>query len=163
MQLNIVEPHTPPPVDRAYAVSMTIVSFKGRRNVQVHLFRPDWDPEEEKQMPWESLLGDPVSEEADPDPVRSGKVIMEAFTREERDEIIDYLQKRYSSRLKSIDSAPLEFPIPKGLAPLSGLTGGENLGIMRLEIVPNYPLPYPVHGFFDLSAHQPIMAGENGE
>jgi hypothetical protein len=163
MEVNISEPHTPPPIDRAYVISMTIISFKGRRDVQVHLFRPAWDPEEEKGMPWDKLLGEPVSEEADADPVQSRKVIMEAFTREERDEIVDYLKSRYSSRLKSIDSAPFEFPLPTGLPPLSGLSAGEHFGIMKLEIVPNYPLPYPVHGFFDLSAHQPIMGEANGE
>ncbi len=151
-----------PPVDRAYVISMVIISFKGRRDVQVHLFRPHWDPAEEEGMPWEKLLGEPISEEADPDPVRSRKVIMEAFNREERDQIVKYLKNRYSSRLKNIDSAPFEFPLPKGLPPLSELNAGEQFGIMKLEIVPNYPLSFPVHGFFDLSAHQPII-GENGK
>ncbi|MFO7818072.1 MAG: hypothetical protein ACQES5_06010 [Thermodesulfobacteriota bacterium] len=162
MEINIIEPKTAPPIDRAYVISMTIKSFKGRKNVQVHLFRPDWDPVEEKDLPWDKLLGEPVHEKADADPKISRKVIMEAFTREQRDEIIEYLQNRYSSRLKNIESAAFEFPLPTGLPPLSGLNAGEHNGIMELEIVPHYPLPYPVHGFFDLSAHQPIMNGANG-
>ncbi|MBT8762936.1 hypothetical protein KFV02_03225 [Desulfohalobiaceae bacterium Ax17] len=160
MDINIIPPSKPLPVNRAYIVTMTIKSFKGRRDVEVHLFRPYWDVEEENGYPWDKLLGEPIEEGITPDINRSKKILLEAFTRDERDQLVDYLARRYASRLKTITSAPLNFPIPLGLMPLSEMPEDENFGRIRLEQICDYPLPFPVHGFYDLSSAKPIIQEE---
>ena len=160
MDIKVIPPTTSLPVNRAYIVTMTIKSFKGRRDVEVHLFRPTWDVEEEDAYPWDKLLGDPIENGPEPDINRSKKILLEAFTQDERDQLIDYLARRYASRLKNISSAPLDFPIPLGLMPLSEMPEDGDFGRIRLNQVPNYSLPFPVHGFYDLSAARPIIQGE---
>jgi len=139
---------------------MTIKSFKGRRDVEVHLFRPFWDKEEENIYSWDKILGDPIENGPEPDINRSKKILLEAFTQDERDQLIDYLARRYASRLKNISSAPLDFPIPLGLMPLSEMPEDGDFGRIRLDQVPNYSLPFPAHAFYDLSAARPIIQGE---
>jgi hypothetical protein len=160
MDIKIIPSTTPLPVNRAYIVTMTIKSFKGRRDVEVHLFRPFWDKEEENIYSWDKILGDPIENGPEPDINRSKKILLEAFTQDERDQLIDYLARRYASRLKNISSAPLDFPIPLGLMPLSEMPEDGDFGRIRLNQVPNYSLPFPVHGFYDLSAARPIIQGE---
>ena len=41
MDVRVNPPMMAPPVDRAWAVSMVIRSFKGRRDVEVHLYRAE--------------------------------------------------------------------------------------------------------------------------
>lgn len=157
MDLNIAEPFAPLPVERAYALSMTIKSFKGRRDVEVHLFRPCWDPAEEAGYDWNALLGEPMPGSNDPESSR--KVILESFTRAERDQIVSYLKAHYVSRLEAITSAPLDFPVPRGLPPLCSLTEGKSIGFIRFEKIPHYDLPVPLRGLYDLSQHRPIVEG----
>ncbi|WP_291318624.1 hypothetical protein [Desulfonatronospira sp.] len=159
MEINIVAPEQDLPLERAYVVNMSIKSFKGRKNVEVHLFRGEWDPGELESYDWTAILGKSHQEmeEDDKDAVR---VIMEAFTRSERDQLVQYLQNRYAGRLTAIQSAALPFPVPSGIAPLAAMPEDENMGRIRLEKVPNYPLDFSVHGFYDLSAHPPILRDE---
>lgn len=157
MELNIVTPDCQLPVPRAHVLTMTIKSFKGRRNVEVHLYRVGWNPDEPDQHEWEKLLGEVEHPEAGIDPENSRKVLLEAFTVEERDQLVAYLQQRYGSKLESITSCALNFPIPRGLAALSDVAEGKSVGRIRLETVPHYPLPFAVHGLYDLSQHEPIL------
>ncbi len=159
MDLNITTPDREPSVPRAHVLTMTIKSFKGRRNVEVHLYRAAWDPAELQEYEWENLLGEVEHPEAGIDPENSRKVLLEAFTMEERDRLVEYLHNRYGSKLESITSCCLNFPIPKGLAALSDVAEGKSIGRIRLESVPKYTLPFPVHGLFDLNQHDPIMEG----
>ncbi len=159
MEVNMVSPQEDLPLERAYVVTMVIESFKGRRDVEVHLYRPDWDPQEEQLYDWTRILGTAL-EHMSQDEERSKQVIMEAFTPNERDELVNYLKQRYADRLKVINSAPLSFPVPQGLMPLSEMPEGENYGRIALSKVPNYPLSFPVQGFYDLSAHPPILQDE---
>ncbi|XPV74876.1 MAG: hypothetical protein ACNI27_09510 [Desulfovibrio sp.] len=158
MELNIRPSLLPLPTERAFVASMTIRSFKGRKNVEVHLFRPCWTPEEMEAMEWDNLLGEPV----DPsytDPESSKCVVMETFTKEERDQLIEYLKKHYSSRLVELNSSPMEFPVPVGLPALSSLPEGKTLGFIRFDKIPHFDLPFAVHGLYDLSCHEPIISG----
>lgn len=157
MDINIVAPDREPPVPRAHVLTMTIKSFKGRRNVEVHLYRAAWDPKEMDQYDWDTLLGGVEHPESGIDPENSRKVLLEAFTAEERDQVVAYLQHRYGSKLESIASCTLNFPIPRGLAALSDVAEGKSIGRMRMETVPQYVLPFPVHGLFDLNQHEPIL------
>ncbi|WP_291321108.1 hypothetical protein [Desulfonatronospira sp.] len=156
MEINIAAPVQEPPLDRAYVVNMSIKSFKGRKDVEVHLFRGHWDQQELEAYNWSIILGKSLQEmeAGERDAVR---VIMEAFTRAERDRLVQYLQSRYSGRLTSINSAALPFPVPAGVVPLADMPEDENHGRIHLEKVPHYPLDFSVQGFYDLSAHPPIL------
>lgn len=160
MEVNIVSPGQDVPLDRAYVVSIVIKSFKGRRNVAVHLFRPDWDKSEEQQYSWDMLL-DQSPQKTRSEMQQSRHVIMEAFTQDECKTLIEYLRQRYAGKLSLIDSRPLSFPVPAGLTPLGAMPENENYGRIRFDLIPNYPLSFHVHGFYDLSAHAPILAGED--
>jgi hypothetical protein len=157
MDVNIVAPDREPPAPRAHILIMTIKSFKGRRNVDVHLYRAAWDPREMDQYDWNLLLGEVKHPEAGIDPENSRKVLLEAFTPEERDQVIAYLRQRYGSKLESLASCTLNFPIPRGLAALSDVVEGKSIGRLRMETVPQYTLSFPVHGIFDLNQHEPIL------
>ncbi len=160
MDLNILNADTPLPVDRAYTVSMVIKSFKGRRNVEVHLFRPDCQDTGNQEYDWSKLLGDPIHPDVHVDLESSKKILLECFTIEERDAVLEYLKQRYDERLAGISSGPLPLPVPLGMPPLSEIPGGKTIGFIHFEQVPNYTLPFLVHGFYDLAQHEPLVQGE---
>lgn len=159
MQINIIPPEQKLPLDRAFVVNMVIRSFKGRRDVEVHLYRPAWDQSEEKKHDWDLILAQSPGH-TQKEMQNSRHVVMEAFTMEERDVLVEYLKDRYTRKIRLINSAPLSFPVPQGLVPLSMMPENENYGRIRFERVPNYPLIFCVHGFYDLSVHAPILAEE---
>ncbi len=160
MDVKVAVPEHTLPVDRAWVVSMVIKSFKGRKNVDIHLFRAGYDAEAEGQDPkydWNILIGDPMHPEMDLDPLKTRLTVFEAFTQDERDKVIEYIKDRYDERVTSIIAGPLDLPIPLGLPPLSSIPEGKTLGFIRFEKIPNYTLPFVVHGFYDLSQHEPLV------
>jgi hypothetical protein len=157
MEINLYEAEGELPTNRAYALSMTIKSFKGRRDVEAHLFRPEWDQAEEASYNWDTLLGPPVDASVPADPLSSRKVILESFTQAERDQLVLYLSEHYADRLEFIESAPLEFPVPMGLPALSDMAEGKGVGLIRFEKVPHFNLDFPVHALYDLSRHRPLV------
>lgn len=161
MEVKIAVPEHQLPVDRAWVVTMTIKSFKGRKNVDIHLFRAGYDAETEGLDPkydWNVLIGDPMHPEMDLDPLKTRLTVFESFTIEERDQLIQYIKDRYDERVSSIIAGPLDLPIPLGLPPLSSIPEGKTMGFIRFEKIPNYTLPFVVHGFYDLSQHQPLQS-----
>ncbi len=159
MELNIITAQTPLPTDRAYVISMVIKTFKGRRNVEVHLFRSNVDMAEAANYDWDKLLGDQIHPELEVDLEKSKCILLESFTEEERDQIVEYLKDRYGDRLESINSGPMDLPIPLGLPSLSSIPGGKTIGFIHFETIPKYTLPFPVHGFYDLAQHKPLVEG----
>lgn len=156
MRLNIITPQNELPVKRGYAISLIIKNLKGYKDVEVHLFRPEWDEDEAKSYDWLKLLGDPIDRNVPVDPISSRKILLESFTIEERDVIIDCMKERYATRLSAINSRPLDFPIPMGLIPLCEIPEDDDIGCICFEEIPNYTLPFPVHGLYILSQHEPI-------
>ncbi|NJB66610.1 hypothetical protein GGQ74_000250 [Desulfobaculum xiamenense] len=157
MQIHSQTSQQPLPTDRAYVMSMTIKTFKGRRDVVVHLFRTGYDAAtEDHAYPWQHLLGQPLDMHHTDDK-GSRKVLLEAFTKEERDQILDYLAKRYEDRVSEIAARPMDFPIPLGLVPLSDIPEGQTIGFIRFDRTPNYSLPFAFHGLYDLSQHEPVV------
>ena len=156
MDINIIPPESDPMIDRVYVVGMTIKSFKGRKDVDVHLFRTEWDDEEYEVYEWNDLLGAPV----DPDhanPEGSKKIILESFTEEERDQVIAYLKEHYSEKLSTINSAVMDLPVPKGLPSLSDFEPGKDVGLIMFDKIPHYNLPFSMRGLYDLSQHKPLV------
>lgn len=156
MDINIIEPSSSLPSDHAHSLTMTIKSFKGRRDVEVHLFRAAWEASEEKKQDWDTLIGSPA-DPAGTDTSGSKRIIMESFTTEERDRIVNYLKEQYSTRLTAINSTPLTFPVPAGLAGLSQLEAGKSIGFIEFPKIPSYALDIPMKGLYDLSQHLPII------
>ncbi len=155
MKLNITTPTYELPVKEGYAVSIIIKTFRGHKYVEVHLFRPDWDTNRDAESyDWLNLLGDPIDKNLPPNPQGSRAVLLESFTLKERDMVIDYMKKRYVSRLSAINSRPLKFPIPLGLTPLSKIPEDGDVGCIRFEEIRNYTLPFPVHGLYVFSQHE---------
>ena len=156
MDINIIAPNYDPPSDHAHSISITIKSFKGRRNVEVHLFRSKWKANDEQNLDWKDLIGPPI-EPSMTDKSGSKKIIMESFTIDERDLIINYLKEQYSTRLMSIRSTPLSFPVPAGLTGLSEIEAGKTIGFIEFDKIPSYPLDIPIKGLYDLGQHPPIV------
>jgi hypothetical protein len=159
MEIDIVPADFNLPVDRAWTVSIVIKSFKGRKDVTVHLFRPEWDPAEEEIYDWDVLTGDPVDPDLPVSYESCRRVLMESFTAEERDALVDYIKTRYKDKVSDIHACALNFPIPLGLTALSELTEGKDIGFINFDKIPNYTLPFPARGFFDLSQHRPMIEG----
>lgn len=159
MEIDIVPAEGALPVKRAYTLSIVIKSFKGRKDVEVHLFRPQWDPTEAEAYDWNALLGDILVPDLEVSLESCRRVVLESFTEEERNHLVNYLKERYKDRLAAIRSCALNFPIPLGLVALSELSEGKNAGFINFDKIPNYNLPFPVRGFFDLSQHRPLIEG----
>ncbi|WP_285906171.1 hypothetical protein [Pseudodesulfovibrio pelocollis] len=153
MDIDIIPPQSPPPVAHAHTLSMVVKSFKGRRNVEVHLFRGRWSEADEASLPWSDLIDGPVPGHGE----AARRLVMEAFTDAERDRVVDYLKAQYSTRLTAIRSMPLCFPVPAGLCGLSEAQPGKSVGFIDFEKIPSYRLDLPLRGYFDLSLHPPIV------
>jgi hypothetical protein len=160
MLIDIVPPQEKLPVDRAWSMSVVIKSFKGRKDVEVHLFRPEWDALEEESYDWDKVLGDPMHPDMDADMGSGRKLVMESFTPEERDMMVAYFQERYAGKLDAVRSCPIDFPVPLGIPALCDIAEGKDIGFILFDKIPNYPLPFPIRGFFDLSQHPPIVEAQ---
>ncbi|MFW5734595.1 MAG: hypothetical protein ACOCWR_05995 [Oceanidesulfovibrio sp.] len=160
MEINLNTTEKTPPVERVHFITITINSFKGRRDVEVHLFRPDFDEAEMASYDWDKLLGDAIHPEMPADPELSKRVLMEAFTAEERDQVIEYIKDRYADRVSVVNSGPVDLPVPLGLPPLSDLPEGKTIGFIRFDQIPNYPLSFTLRGMYDLAQHEPLVTGD---
>ena len=158
MDITITAPQSPLPFARAHSLSMVIRSFKGRRDVEVYLFRSRWDASEASDPVLSTLVetGTPASGSGRD----SRTIILESFTEGERDTIVEYLKEQYSTRLTAITSTVLPFPIPAGLPGFTEIQASKDGGFIEFEKIPSYPLKFPLKGYFDLSQHRPIADDE---
>jgi len=156
MEITRQESKTAHLCPRGHVATICIRVFKGRKDVLVHLFRPQWNPEE-GDYDWSELVQQGQGQETGRG--NSREVVLESFTSEEMNQIVEYLAKRYGDRLTRISANSLEFPLPAGLLPLRSMPEGKDIGRIRFEIVPGYPLPFTVHGLYDLSQHKPMNQG----
>ena len=174
MELTVIPVEGTPPVERIHVISVTIRTFKGRRNVQAHLFRLTGEAETGEAASAEALaslrgmpglVGGPLEPdapgaedltgpEAETDALRT---VLEAFTEAERDAVVNYLSQRYADRLTCIIACPLQLPVPRGVVPFSALPEGKTMGVIRFDEVPRYPLPFAIRGFYDLAQHEPLV------
>lgn len=160
MQKEIVSALGNEPTNRIYTMSIIIRSFKGRKHVQAHLFRSDI-PEAELQDTNLLRCIDTDCEKHKLEPYLTGtledtkQMVLESFTEEERDAIINYLEERYDTRLEGISVAPLSFPVPQGTMPLATIPEGKSMGFIRFDNMPGYPLKFKFRGFYDLDLHEP--------
>ncbi len=152
MDITVGETPATLPTPRAHVLRATLTLFKGCRDVEVHLFRAQWPPQEASAYDWDKLIA-PATDPETTDPRLSQTFLLEAFTESERDQLIAYLQEHYQERINSVESHALEFPLPAGIVPLSAVQSSGERGFIRFEKIPHYNLPFIVHGFYDLSRH----------
>lgn len=157
----IAAPHFEP-LERIYIITATLKNFKGRRNVEVHLFRANPDLAELESLRAMNIVGKPNNET----PVGSNtpaaaedalRTVLEAFTAEEGNVLLEYMDKRYADQFAKVVVCPLELPVPLGVVPLSAIPEGKSMGFIHLSAVRDYPLDFAVSGFYDLDAHEPTM------
>jgi hypothetical protein len=150
------------PLDRAYIITLTMHTFKGRRNVEAHLFRAGADPAELESLRNKGLVGKPCAEAGGSQEAPHGteddalQTVLEAFTAEEGNLLLDYLKDRYADQILRVTVCPLELPVPLGIVPLSAIPEGKSMGFIRFDAVRDYPLPFAVRAFYDLDAHEPL-------
>ena len=161
MEKNFVSAPPDAPLDRIYIMALTLRTFKGRRHVDVHVFRHGASADELAALLDRGLVGPPAPDV--PPQVLQGatqeaalRCILEAFTTEETQILAEYLERRYGGHIEKITVCPLDVPVPLGVAPLSGITEGKTTGFIRFEAVLDYNLPFVVWGFYDLAAHEPL-------
>lgn len=150
-----------PAVGRGFVVSMVVSNFRGHKDVEIHLFRAQWEAEEESQYDWEKILGEPMRRDQPIDPEGSRQVFLETLNREEKDALISYLQRRYADRLSAIKVSLLPLPIPIGMTPLSSVAENQQFGRIHLHKIPKYPLQFAIEGLFSLSQHQQSKEDED--
>ncbi|MCG8529120.1 MAG: hypothetical protein MI749_00480 [Desulfovibrionales bacterium] len=161
MQIQITPATGNEPTNRVYSMYIIIRSFKGRKNVQAHLFRYGISSEDLSKFDPTGCI-DTIEPTSSNKAYLSGSMedtkhmVLESFTEKERDAVIQYLKKRYVSRLDFIEATPLSFPVPKGTMPLCSIPEGKSMGFIRFENMPGYPLPFSFRGFYDLDQHEPI-------
>ena len=163
MDITIIPLEAPAPVARIHVLSMVIRTFKGRRDVEVHLFRPepqDGDMDEMEAAGWDNLIDDTQHPDIEGDMETTRRVLLEAFTEKERDILLGYLRERYEGKVSAITACPMVLPLPLGLKPLSAFPVGKTIGVIRFDALPNYPLPFAVHGLYDLAQHEPLVQDE---
>lgn len=155
MKLTIHENTENSQYDRIYIASAVLSNFKGKTNIEVQLFRTNYDSSEldmlrnrglvtseDTGIPKEALAG--ATEEA------ALKCLLEAFTKEECSQIAKYLEDRYGDQIKKLDFAPLSLPLPLGLGPLAELPPGEKSGFVNFDKAPGYALPFSIKGWYEL-------------
>jgi hypothetical protein len=150
------------PLDRIYIITLTMHTFKGRRHVEAHLFRAEPDPAELISLRNKGLVGKPCADQGDNQQPHGTEddalqTVLEAFTAEEGNLLLDYLKERYAEQISRVTVCPLELPVPLGVVPLSAIPEGKTMGFIRFDAVRDYPLPFAVRAFYDLDAHEPLV------
>ncbi len=149
-------------LDRAYLIQIMLKSFKGRRDVIVYLFRTDTNDKELEELRALGIVDEAKSDTPEGASVEDALLsVLEAFTPEEGNILLEYLDKRYGEHIKEVVASPIEIPIPLGVVPFSAIPEGKTMGFIRFDKVPEYDLPFNVHGFYDLEAHDALMAEED--
>lgn len=151
-------------LERIYIITATIKTFKGRRDVEIHLFKTNPDTSELKFLSNMKLVDvdnntNAVSniKEATDDALRS---VLEAFTAKEGNLLLEFLDDKYNDQISKVLVCPLEIPIPMGIIPLSAIPQGKTMGFIHFDETKNYSLPFAVWGFYDLDAHDPLVQEE---
>lgn len=163
MEITFVPAPSDAPLDRMYIIAATLNTFKGRKHVDVQIFRAETDDAELERLQKLDIVSAP--DPSVPPQVLQGatrdaalRYVLEAFTEEESRSLAAYLENRYAGHIEKLLVCPLDLPVPLGVGPLAGIGKGKTTGIIRFEAVPDYPLPFAVHGFYDLAAHDPLSA-----
>lgn len=153
-------------LERCYLMQATLKHFKGREHVVAHLYRhgdpadaTDAAARQEELRNLRATAG-LVAEANDTTPPGASAdaallSVLEAFTAEEGNQVLEFLRQRYAGQLEKVFVFPLELPLPLGLTPFSQLPEEGPMGFIRFDAMRDYTLPFKVRGFYDLSAPPP--------
>lgn len=142
-------------LDRIYIATAVLENFRGHKHVEAHLFRSGADKGELEALRGKNLV-------APPDPRMPAELlagatedaalgcILEAFTRQEADDLCAYLQKRYADQIESLVICPMELPVPLGVGPLADIPQSGKSGFIRFDRAGDYPLGFGLSGYYDL-------------
>lgn len=145
-------------LERVYLIQATLKTFKGRRDVIVHLFRQDTDLAELEALRGMKLVGEANTDTPEGATVEDAlRSMLEAFTTDEGNALLEYLDKRYDDHITRVTVCPMDLPVALGMVPFSGIPEGKSMGFIRFNAVPDYNLPFAVHGFYDLDVHEPLV------
>ncbi len=146
-------------LERVYLIQATLKSFKGRKDVIVYLFRTDTPQEELQELRDMDLVAKAESDTPQgATPEDALLSILEAFTADEGNLVLDYLKERYEEQITEVVVSPVEIPVPLGMVPFSAIPEGKTMGFIRFDAVADYNLPFVIHGFYDLDAHDALLA-----
>ena len=155
MEFTFIEAPANAPIPRIYVASMLLAEFKGRRNVEAHIFRHSWAPEELEELAALDLVGPP--DPGMPAQLVEGatreaalKCVLEAFTKEEIQKLAAHLKERHGAQILSLRAAPLQLPAPLGVGPLGELPTGAESGFIKLDKAPGYDLPFLAWAYYEL-------------
>lgn len=147
------------PLDRVYLIQATMPNFKGHRDVIIHIFRYDTDESELDGLRALDIVGKPDKETPEGATVENAlRSVLEAFTTDEGNALLAYLEKRYAEHISRVVVCPVNVPVPLGLAPFASIPEGRSMGFIYFDKIKGYDLPFGVRGFYDLEAHEPIVA-----
>lgn len=156
MEVNFLRAEERPLFPRAYVASLRLANFKGRKDVEAHVFRCGWPESELAEIEGLDLVG-PPDPAMPPDLVAAStkeqalKCVLEAFTEEEAALLAKYLEDKYADQIVSLYIAPLNLPAPLGVAPLAEIPEGPESGFIKLDKAPGYDLPFKARAYYDLS------------
>ncbi len=158
MDLKVIAASPFMELERCYLIQAQLKSFKGRKDVIVYLFRTDVDEKELVQL--REL--DVVAPRNDETPFGATKEdallsLLEAFTAEEGNEVLEFLKERYEEHISEVVVSPVEIPVPLGMVPFSAIPEGKSMGFIRFDSGDEYPLPFVIYGFYDLEAHDALI------
>ncbi len=157
MRIEKIEAEKDRPSARIYIMAGILKQFKGARDVEVQIIRPNPAPEEFAALENKNLVCPPPPE------MPAGLIenssarqalgcILEAFTEEESEKLARYLAERYGDKFDLLRICPMELPVPFGVAPLADIPESENSGFIRFEKAPDYPLNFAAWAYYDLAS-----------
>lgn len=142
--------------ERIYIAAIVLANFHGKEHVEVQLFRPVIDKNELDKIRGAGYVGKP-----DPDMPKqllegatedaALECIMESFTIEETLKLEEYLKERYGEQIEKMTICPIELPVPLGVGPLGAIPESSSSGFINFEKAPDYPLDFPLKGYYDLA------------
>lgn len=152
MDINFITSWESPDAPRQYLGVCALRNFKGHKNVETHLFRGNWTPEEAEEIARLDLISDnsPLPEELRENISREATLecLLETFTRDEAQKIADYLGERYADQIERLDICPIELPLPLGMTALGRLQPTETSGFIEFAKAKNYPLDFELRGYY---------------
>lgn len=156
MEVKFIEAEEETVYPRSYVISMRLANFKGYKDVEAHIFRYAYPEEEIEELAGLDLVGPPDVDM--PAELVAGatkeaalKCILEAFTKEESEELAQYLKEKYEDQIVSLYVAPLNLPAPLGVGPLAEIPEGEKSGFIKFDKAPGYNLPFKARAYYDIS------------
>ena len=121
---------------RRYIAVATLNNFRGKKNVEAHIFRTGASENEMEALKYKNLVS--PADPSVPAEVLSGATeemalacLLEAFTRDEALKLANYLENRYKTQISRLEICPMNLPAPFGIGPLAMIPETEKIQLKR--------------------------------